>query len=1089
MKRNVRTGECCEIRGFTCQNPYRGNKLQVCQPEQRTCQPCLTVRETDSHQRKVSQGYGLSSFCEARKLLPFCFSVFLLLFCDANVTRADPVEFNRDIRPILSHNCFQCHGPDKKKRKAKLRLDTEAGFYSERNGAPPVVPGKPSESELYRRISTNDLDDRMPPPESKHTLTPLQLDLFRKWIEQGGKWQKHWSLIPPKRPGSPALKNENWPKSLLDSFILARLERDGLQPSPEADREVLLRRVSLDLNGMPPTLEEIDSFLADKSSNAYEKVVDRLLRSTRYGERMSTVWLDIARYADTHGYSLDDPRMMWRWREWVINAFNGNMPYDRFIIDQVAGDLLPDATDDQQIATGFNRNHSIQSEGGIIDEEFRVEYVADRVNVTATAFLGLTMKCARCHDHKYDPITQKDFYRFFAFFNNIPERGRGSGRGNNAPFIRTPSTSQQKRLDDLQAQIMEAKTSLDKLQPAAEDMQKWEKELAAKKAVEWAVLDPVKFTSTGGATLKKLEDLSVLASGKNPAKDNYDVVLRTDKTGITGIRLEALIHDSLPFKGPGRAKNANLVLSEFEAQFATAAEPQKLKKIQFSKARADHYQKNGNYRVEYAIDGKIDSKLGWAVEGYKLHENRTAIFIPSAPIGREGGTELRIRMRFKTIFANHAIGRFRLAITTDKQVEVYTPSEILNIVGKPAEKRTSAEKAKLRKQFLENHSPEAKQLAAQIEKLKKKEQAIQKAVTTTMVMQEMPKPRDAFILQRGEYDQRGEKVQAGVPPSLPPMGNGASKNRLGLAKWMVQPGHPLTARVAVNRFWQMVFGSGIVKTTEDLGSQGEWPSHPDLLDWLALEFVESGWDVKALLKRIVMSSTYRQASAVNPGLLERDPENRLLARGPRIRLSAEMIRDQALAVSGLLVEKIGGPSVKPYHPVGLWKAVDYGGRQIYRKDTGEGLYRRSMYTFWKRSVPPAPLQTFDAPSREACTVRRSRTNTPLQALILMNDPTYVEASRFLAQRMMKEGGEGVDSRISYAFRLVLNRRPKDAERNLLVEIFQKRTNDFQNDKPAASKLLAVGDTRNDSNLDPGELAAYTTVASILLNLDETITKN
>ncbi|MDA0837573.1 MAG: PSD1 and planctomycete cytochrome C domain-containing protein [Planctomycetota bacterium] len=1011
---------------------------------------------------------------------------YILLFSSALIAEsAGEIEFNRDIRPVLSDRCFQCHGPDQKKRKANLHLGIESSAKSDRKGKFVILPGKPDQSELVRRISSDDPDERMPPAKSGHSLTNKEIDLLKEWVAQGAKWQMHWSMIKPERSPLPAVKGKEWPKNPIDYFVLKKIENIGLPPAGGASKETLIRRVSFDLTGLPPTPEEIGDFVADESAQAYEKVVDGLLRSQAFGERMAMDWLDVARYADTGGYSLDQPRQMWRWRDWVIESFNQNKPFDEFTIEQIAGDLVPNATLEQKIATGFNRNHPIQSEGGIIPEEYRVENVADRVDVTSTVWMGLTMKCARCHDHKYDPVTQLDYYRFFAFFNNVPESGNGNG--NAAPVINAPTRLDLKKIEELNQDIAETEALVSELRPGMEAKAiEWEKELKTS-ATKWEILDLIDPSSSGGSTLTKLEDHSILASGTNPAKDIYEVTARTNRTGIQSIRLEVLTDKSLPKNGPGRSSNANLVLTEFETEIAPAKQGEEIPKfemVKFSSATVDHYQKDGDFRIEKTIDGNFGPSNGWAPEGYNRHEDRTAIYLASKPFGHKDGSLLRIRLRHESQFGQHAVGRFRLSISTSKSADL--EDEVSRLVSIPEEKRTPEQKDRLFSLFLKKFSPEAEPLLKKIESLKKHKADLENTKATTMVMSEGPGPAEAFVLNRGRYDQRGDRVMPGVPAILP-QPDAASKNRLDLARWLVNPQHPLTARVAVNRFWQMYFGFGLVRTAEDFGSQGEWPTHPELLDWLAVEFMRGGWDIKAMQKLIVMSSTYQQSSYATPEQWNRDPDNRLLARGPRFRLPAEMIRDQALRVSGLLVETVGGPSVKPYHPPGLWKEVDYGRRQVYQQDSGENLYRRSMYTFWKRSVPPPALQTFDAPSREACTIRRSRTNTPLQALILMNDPIYVEAARFLAQKVVMEQGKP-GQQVSKLFNLVLGRNPNSQEASVLLERLKDFQNDFTEDVPAAEQLLKVGDSPRDTQLNSQEHAAWTAMASIVLNLDETITK-
>jgi hypothetical protein len=784
--------------------------------------------------------------------LPFrCLALALVISSAA----AQAPSYNRDVRPILSDNCFSCHGFDPKTREADLRLDTREGATADNDGTIAIVPGDVGKSALWKRIHSADEDEVMPPPETHKKLTDAQKELLRRWIEQGAPYEKHWSFVPPAAVELPAVKQADWPRGELDRFVLARLEKEGLTPSPEAAKESLIRRVTLDLTGLPPTLEEVDAFLVDPSPDAYDKVVDRLLASPHYGERMAVDWLDGARYADTNGYQVDRDREIWAWRDWVVGAFNRNLPFDQFTIEQLAGDLLPNPTLEQRIATGFNRNNMLNEEGAIDPEEFLAEYAADRAETTGAVWLALTMNCCRCHDHKYDPLTARDFYSLKAFFNNVPERGEG----------------------------------------------------------------------------------------------NYTASIRVN--------------------APPQIK---LPAPEIEAEIA-----------------------------------RLRSELAGA-------ESRLA------------------------------------ALAAD--------------------------------------SPDLKKAQDEVAALKKRIHDTGMSIPTTLVMEERKEVRPTHVLMRGAFNAPGEAVEPATPAVLPPMSAGLPRNRLGLAKWLVDPQNPLTARVTVNRYWQQVFGYGLVKTSEDFGAQGESPSHPELLDWLARDFVAHGWDVKRLMKMLVTSATYRQHAAFTPDLLERDPENRLHARGPRNRLMGEFIRDQALAASGLLVTKIGGPPVKPYHPPGLYEQVTaQGGVNTYVPDKGEGLYRRSLYTYWKRSVPHPAMLTFGTPFREVCSLQRPRSNTPLQALNLMNDETYVEASRFLAARMLRSSSDAA-ARLSFGFRTVLARLPRPEEQSILERAHRRALTDFQNDPAATKALLGVGATPADPSLDAAELAALATVASTILCMDETVTK-
>ncbi|MDR3632307.1 MAG: PSD1 and planctomycete cytochrome C domain-containing protein [Isosphaeraceae bacterium] len=1002
------------------------------------------------------------------------------------------IDFDRQIRPILSNTCFQCHGPDEETRESGLRLDhRDEALRPADSGKPAIVPGKPDQSTLVKRIASSDKRFMMPPPASNKALTPEQKDLLRAWVEQGADYRQHWSFARPTRPALPKVKDESWPRNTIDRFILARLESDGLRPSREADRPTLIRRLALDLTGLPPTPGEVDAFVNDPRSDAYEALVDRLLSSPHYGERMALDWLDAARFADTHGYHIDSGRNMTRWRDWVIDAFNRDLPFDRFTIDQLAGDLVPNATLEQKVASGFNRNHMITFEGGAIPEEYLTAYIVDRVNTTGTVWLGLTVGCTQCHDHKFDPMTQKEFYELYAFFNNVPEQGLDGSKGNAAPMIPAPTKEQQRRLDRLAEAIRETETRLDAPTPAVDAAQaQWEQTTGSERPVVFTALDPAETTSRGGTTLKRLPDRSVQALKGNPATELYTVSSTPEASTVTALRLEALPDDRLVNKGPGRSVNGNFVLTDVRISFA--GQPLRIKGV-----LADFSQQG--HPVAYAIDDQPST--GWAVypEVGKSHE---ATFALETPVHVDGKTPLSVALAFESPYGQHQLGKFRLAVTGDRDPlgPRTVPSTIAKTLALEGEKRTEAQRRELRRYYRTRVASECRPLAEALERLRRERSEIELGIPTAMVMQEMPKPRDTFMLVRGQYDKHGEKVEAHVPAFLPPLPKDSPRDRLALARWLVDPAHPLTARVTVNRFWQAFFGTGLVKTAEDFGSQGELPSHPALLDWLAVEFVtpESprtpAWDVKALVRSIVTSATYRQSSVVTPDLVAKDPENRLLARGPRVRLTAEFIRDQALAISGLLNPEIGGRSVSPYQPPGLWEELASRAdganwtAQVYVQGHGTDLYRRTMYTFWKRTSPPPSLMTFDAPDRETCTVRRARTNTPLQALVLLNDPTYVEASRKLAERMMTEGGATADERITFAFRLATARLPSAQERDVVRKVFEAELSVYRTDAAASAKLLSVGESPRNAKLDAAELAAWSTVAGVILNLDETVTK-
>jgi hypothetical protein len=818
---------------------------------------------------------------------------------------ADKVDFNRDVRPILSDNCFLCHGPDASARKAKLRLDTQDGAL--RKTDPIIVPGRSADSELVRRLLATDSSEVMPPPRSNKKLTPGQIDTLKRWIDQGASWGRHWAFEKPRRPPPTTVKNAGWPRNPLDAFILARLEKQGLAPSPEASRETLLRRVTLDLTGLPPTLDEIDAFLADRSPDAYDKVVARLLASPRFGERMVWEWLDAARYADSNGYQGDSERTMWPWRDWAVRALNAKLPFDQFTVWQLAGDLIPGGSRDQKLATGFLRNHMINGEGGRIAEENRVDYVMDMTETTGTVWLGLTLNCCRCHDHKFDPLLQKEYYGLFAFFNNTPVSG-GGGNPQTPPVLELLSPPEEARLADARRQAAEA-------------------------AGELEVLEGLLFPRD---------------NGKSPA--------------------ESAAAKDLP------------------------AEVKKALRL--------------------------------------------------APLQRNPG-----------------------------------------------------QLGQLAKHFAEKHQEYALRANALSVALSVRDD-LARRVVRVMVMEDMPKARDTFLLQKGLYNKPGDKVSAGVPAVLPPLPDAAPRNRLALANWLVSSDNPLTARVVVNRYWQQFFGAGLVKTVEDFGVQGEQPVHPELLDWLAVDFVESGWSLEHLCRRIVTSAVYRQSSRVSPALLEADPANRLLARGPRFRLPSWLIRDQALAASGLLVEQPGGPPVNPYQPPGIWEEATFGGKR-YQQSRGDDLYRRSVYTFWRRII--APTAFFDTASRQVCTVKQSRTNIPLHALTTLNDITFVEASRALAEKVLRESGKGVPTRsvgtrdedvrrIDLAFRRVLTRKPTAEELSVLLAGLQRLRGQFAADQAGARKLLAVGDSKRDERLDPVEHAAWTSLCNLIFNLDEALTR-
>lgn len=1015
------------------------------------------------------------------------------------------VSFNRDIRPILSDTCFRCHGPDDQQRKGKLRLDLrEAALLPAESGATALVPGNIDESEVIARITATDEVSLMPPRNSGKSLTTAQVELLKRWVSEGAEYQGHWAFIAPVRPAIPALGAAETIQNPIDAFVRSTLKAQGLELAPVADKTTLIRRVSLDLTGLPPTPQEVDAFLADNSPAAYERVVDRLLASPRYGERMAMQWLDFARYADSNGFQVDSGRFQWPWRDWVIQAFNDNLPFDQFTIQQLAGDMLPEATPAQIIATGFNRNHKLNGEGGIIAEEWRVETVIDRVETTGLTWLGLTVNCCRCHDHKYDPITQKEFYQFFAFFNNVPESGTLQGETRNTePTLAVLTPERQADMAKLEQAIKAAEERLvSETKNLPQLIAAWEpkfREQVASNAATWRELRPTDVQSLGGASLTRQEDGTYLATGPNPDHDTYQVTALLAAGSFTGLLIDCLTDPQLPQMSLGRFSNGNFVLSRVEAEI-TAPSLKAPLKAAFNKAEADYSQ--SGWDIKLVLDGNPAN--GWAVDGPTRKEPRKAMFLVAAPLTVPSDATITVRLHH-TAIAGHNIGRFRLSATSHPPAAVTLggtqyPETLRELLMLEPAKRSLQQVAELQKYFLANVDSPVKQAEVLVAKAKKDLADTQALVPTVMVMREGP-VREAFILQRGEYEKRGDKVVAGLPAALPPLPAGAEMNRLGLARWIVDRANPLTARVWVNRAWERFFGTGLVKTSENFGSQSDFPSHPELLDWLAVEFMQPAvsppvhgqpaqpWDMKAFQKLLVMSATYQQSSHVTSRLLERDPENRLLARGPRFRSSAETLRDQALAVSGLLVERLGGPSVRPYMPDGVWDETSkYGDLRNYQPDQGDGLYRRSMYTIWKRTAAPPSMLLFDTPNREICTVKRSRTNTPLQALALLNEVTFVEAARKLAERMLVEGGQTPQSRLSYGMRLVLARRPTDRELNVLDEALKADLAHFQQHADEVAKLLAVGQAKTNPALNPAEVAAYTLAANVLLNLDEFVTR-
>jgi mono/diheme cytochrome c family protein len=1033
---------------------------------------------------------------------PFRFLLALALAASARAASAAPsapadrADFGRQIRPLLSDNCFTCHGPDEAKRKAKLRLDTQEGALAERSGRAAVVPGKPEASELIARITTADEDDRMPPPKSGKQLTAEQIALLKRWIEQGAEWQQHWAFAPLRKPEIPHLPARAWARNPIDLFVLARLQAEGLTPATDANQQTLIRRVTLDLTGLPPTPSEVDAFLADTAPDAYERLVDRLLKSPRYGEQMARLWLDGARYGDTHGLHLDNERSIWPYRDWVIRAFNENQPFDQFTVEQLAGDLLPNPTREQLVATGFNRCNVTTSEGGAIPDEFAARYAVDRVETTATVWMGLTAGCAACHDHKYDPLTQKEFYQLFAFFNNLDEDPMDGNALLPPPTVQLSTPDQEARMEDYDRQVAQIEKVIRAALLVVDDpdsSRSSEPTLRAPKEFVW------------------LED--DLPEGAKPSTDGEAWKLITSKEGpvLSGQKAAARASKERSQHLFTEAKH-KLLIGRGDRLFAHVyldpKDPPREIMLQFNAGSWEHRAFWGEDLIDW---GKADSPERRRVAALPEAGRWVRLEVEAEAVGLHPGDEvhgLAFTQHGGSVYwdkagivskapqggegfrSQRAWEEFQLELK-----ELKLPEDVRKALQEESSKRSRDQQRRLHDYFVEFVRADTRRifdpLHQQFDGLKKEREGFDRSITRTMITKDRKPPRETHILVRGAYDKKGERVSPDVPAILPRLPEGQPSNRLGLARWLVDPSHPLTARVTVNRIWQQHFGVGLVKTAENFGAQGEPPSHPGLLDWLATEFVARGWDVKSLHRLIVTSATYRQSSATTAELAQRDPENRWLARGPRFRLDAEAIRDSVLAVSGLLVEKIGGRGVRPYQPDAIWEPVAYPTSTTakYRKDEGEALYRRSLYTFWKRTAPPPSMMAFDAPMRESCRVRRERTNTPAQALALLNDIQYIEAARHLAVRMIDEGGEDPARRLAFGFRLATARFPDPQETNVLRRLYEDQLTIFRQEPEAAKKLIALGDSRPDASLDAPDLAAWTMVANTLLNLSETITLN
>jgi Protein of unknown function (DUF1553)/Protein of unknown function (DUF1549)/Concanavalin A-like lectin/glucanases superfamily/Planctomycete cytochrome C len=1073
-----------------------------------------------SKQRKVAEKKrredSMTKKHASNRLFPGCtLSLFVCAFGPV-VARGDTkLEFNRDIRPILADNCFACHGPDSAARKAGLRLDQRDVAI----GAKAIIPGKPGESAVVTRINSHDDDELMPPPRTKKSLTAAQKDLLKRWIAEGAEYQPHWSFIAPKRPELPGVKDSDWVRNPIDRFILAELEKRGLRPAPEADRRTLARRLSLDLVGLPPPPAEVEAFVNDRAPDYYEKFVDKLMSSPHWGEHRGRYWLDEARYADTNGIHFDNFRENWAYRDWVIAAFNRNTPFDQFTIEQLAGDLLPNRTLDQQVATGFNRCNITTNEGGAIAEEYLVLYTRDRTETAAAVFLGLTAGCAVCHDHKFDPLKQREFYELSAFFNNTPQAAMDGNIANTPPAVTVPRPEDRQRWEKLTREITTLKDELEARKKAVRaDFDQWQataksETLAGslpRNAGFSAPLDEgqgkeISVTVAGKPRKLKLDSgfswvadrdagkafaiqpgpsLEIPDAGGFDTGQAFSVSLwaRTTKRNQTGAIVARMETPQKHYRGWDLWLQSERVGTHLisawpdDAVKVVARDPLPYNKwvhVTMTYDGSGHASGIGIY-----YDGVLQPVV---VEADKLHGSIKSPAPLKIGQRQEGDRVSNISV--------HDVSIYDQLLDSTAVMQLAKSSKANAVLAKPANMRTPKELSDLFDWWLAANDAPYRQINLKLHALEQEEAAIKGRGTFAHVMVERAEPPSAFVLHRGDYDKRRDKVRAATPQSLPPFPDDLPRNRLGLAKWLLQPEQPLTARVTVNRFWQELFGVGIVRSSGDFGIAGELPSNQPLLDWLAVEFREGGWDVKAFFKMLVTSAAYRQSAAADRDKLEKDPQNRLLSRGPRFRLDGELIRDYALSASGLLVEKIGGPSVKPYQPPGVWEAVAMpeSNTRNYKQDQGENLYRRGMYTFWKRAAPPASMEIFNAPNRETCVVRRDRTNTPLQALVTLNDPQMVEAAKMLAQNAVKAGDQD-DARLDFMARRLLCRPMRLEEAKIVLAGFNELLAFYRSHADDAAKLLAVGETKVDPKLDASTLAAWTMVANELMNLDEVLNK-
>jgi mono/diheme cytochrome c family protein len=1003
----------------------------------------------------------------------------------SSAAAADAPSFSRDVLPILSDNCFGCHGHDEHARKADLRLDTHDGALQA------IDLDSPRNSELLLRIESSDPTLRMPPPKTNKRLKPEEIATLRKWIENKAPWGKHWSFEPPVRPQPPRVDGNESPHP-IDAFIQARLQREGLTQQPPAPRETLIRRVSFDLTGLPPTRAEVEAFVNDQSPGAYERVVQRLLESPHYGERMAMWWLDAARYADTDGFQGDETRTNWPWRDWVVGAFNRNQPFDQFTIEQFAGDLLPDATPEQKLATCFHRNHMTNGEGGRDPEESRIDYVIDRINTTGTVWLGLTLGCCQCHSHKFDPVSQADYYSLFAFFNSIDEDGK-AGR-NAKPYLSYQSPLSQRAVVETRELVDQRKTREKQAREEAEPrFADW---LAARSNdvrsgfEAWRTWRPAALASIEGTVLEMASDGTIHAAGPNPRQDDYRLIAPVPLPRVTGLRLDVFPHESHSHGGYSRGESGHFILTDIKVQVQRRGSSQ-IREVAVANAVADFQAdpaKNDKYgEIKHVLDD--DPRNGWTTNGEEGWKPHRAVFAFAEPLVLDDDEELVFEMRHRSTRGDANIGRFRISITDQAGPAVRTvdsaPLEQLAAALAESGEATIDEKLKnlLREQFLTDDEPYQKhkrafdRAAAQLAEIEKNSGKVQ-----VMVLAEREKPRETHILVRGVWDKKGDVVERSVPQAIAPWPEGIEKTRLGLAKWIVSRDNPLTARVLVNHLWQMCFGAGLVRTPDDFGVQGERPTHPELLDWLAVELMESGWNIQHVLRLIVTSETYRQSSHVTDELRARDPDNRLLARGARFRLPSWMLRDAALQISGELNPAIGGPPVRPYQPEGVWEEM-FMGRFHYEPSEGAAQYRRTLYAFWRRAVGPTFL--FDSAQRRVCEVRASRTNTPLHALTLLNDQNFLEASRALADRVMASEGETA-ARLAQLFQHVLARKPVEREAAVLMREWERAAAHYRQHPDSALRLLNVGQKAPGTSRDPAETAAYMVVASLIFNLDEAL---